>query len=476
MNKNSLLTILLSLIINLNTFCQTGGNQNRSITGVFIGKSFGEFANTVSNITPYTFYYIEEDVKDLKVNLQLEDSNIREVLYIIFEKTDLKFSIDNENRVFITKGTPLNLRLSSSFFIQTDSIDNGLKIKDIDRSYSRNKLYVIGESHNQIDTVEISGSVFGYDTGNSIPGAVIYDQSRTISTITNSYGEFSIKLPSGRNTLFIQNLGGVTERRLVQLYNSGRLDLEIEENIISMDEFLLMSERNANIGRTEMGVQNLNISSIKKIPAVLGEVDIIRGVLSLPGVQTVGEASVGFNVRGGGADQNLILYNHSTIYNPSHLFGMFSAFNSDVITDVDLYKAGLPAEYGGRLSSLLRVSGTYGNKEKIKVNGGIGLLTGRLSIDGPIGKNTTFAIGLRSTYSDWLLNFLEENTSFSNGRANFHDFNFNLAHNINDKHSLRLNAYRSKDGFQFDADTLFSYENLNYNASWVYSAIPILNN
>ncbi len=467
MNRFFLVFISVVFLTQL-SYAQQSSQQDRTITGTFIGKSFSEFAETVSASTPYIFYFDQEELIEIKVNLALDKSPLREVLSTIFERTDFKYSIDSKDQVFISKGRALNVRLSTSFFLENSQVSSSGGLIDGDRTFTRNRLYVIGESNGNSGTATLKGKVVGYDTGNTVPGAVIYEQSRTYSTSTDVNGEFSLTLPKGRHTIFIQNLGGFIEQRQVQLNTDGRLDLMIEENIISMDEFLLMAEKNLNIGRTEMGIQKLDMSSIKKIPAVLGEVDVIRGVLSLPGVQTVGEASVGFNVRGGAADQNLILYNHSTVYNPSHLFGLFSAFNADLVSGVDLYKAGVPAQYGGRLSSVLNVNGTYGNSEKIKVNGGIGLLTGRLSVDGPIGDKTTFAVGLRSTYSDWLLNLLEENTSFSNGRANFYDFNFNLAHQLSDKHVIKLNAYSSRDSFQFDADTIFNYENLNYNGSWTY--------
>lgn len=166
-------------------------------------------------------------------------------------------------------------------------------------------------------------------------------------------------------------------------------------------EVTVTSEKSANIERPEMGLESITVTSMKKIPAVLGEVDVLKAILTLPGVKTVGKASVGFNVRGGAADQNLILFNNATIYNPSHLFGLFSAFNSDMIESVDLYKAGIPVEYGGRLSSVLDVKAKYGNKEKIEGGGGIGPMTSRLYLEDPLGEKITFAMGGRTTYSNW---------------------------------------------------------------------------
>jgi hypothetical protein len=180
--------------------------------------------------------------------------------------------------------------------------------------------------------------------------------------------------------------------------------VELEDYVASLKAVVVTTERRSNVRGTQMGVDRLNIRNIKQVPTVLGESDILRVVLTLPGVTSVGEASTGFNVRGGSADQNLILLNDATIYNPSHLFGFFSAFNTDVVKGVELYKSAIPEKYGGRLSSVLDVSTRDGNSKKLSGTGGIGLLTSRLALEGPINKEkTTFILGGRTTYSDWLL-------------------------------------------------------------------------
>src|SRR5690606_10154876 len=227
-------------------------------------------------------------------------------------------------------------------------------------------------------------------------------------------------------------------------------------------------EKSANIERPTMGIESISVQTLKKIPAVLGEVDVIKGILALPGVKTVGEASAGFNVRGGAADQNLILFNQATIYNPTHLFGLFSAFNPDMVEGVALYKAGIPVQFGGRLSSVLDIKAKFGEKEKFSGGGGLGLMTGRLYLHGPINKKTTFALGGRSTYSNWLLGFLDEDSDFRNSRASFHDINLNLKHQINENNELKFFSYLSQDSFRLDSDTTFSYQNKNINLSWLH--------
>ncbi|MFC0264286.1 TonB-dependent receptor [Fontibacter flavus] len=470
MKIKSVLFFLFFCIYSMHGISQTESPKDEKISGLYPGITFNRFAQLIENSHGYTFYFIQEDIQDIQVNISAKDNTLTQVLSSIFENTDLKFSIDHRKRVFITKNSALDLNLSPSFFEASGSTSEErgtARMSDVEREYSRNKLYVIGSNTNQKE-VRLQGKITGLETGNPVFGAVIFERVNYTRAIANENGEYDITLPVGRHTLFIQNLGGFIEQRQVNLQGNGILDIAIEENIISLSEVTVNSERMSNISRPEMGVQKLNIQSMKKIPAVLGEVDIIRSILTLPGVQTVGEASVGFNVRGGAADQNLILFNHATIFNPSHLFGLFSAFNPDMVESVELYKAGIPVKFGGRLSSVLDVQGKYGNKEKIKVSGGIGLLTGRMTIEGPIGENTSFILGGRSTYSNWLLNLLEENTDFKNGRAAFYDLNFSLAHQINNKNNLRLNIYNSSDNFRFDRDTTFNYQNQNFNLGWTH--------
>jgi hypothetical protein len=202
------------------------------------------------------------------------------------------------------------------------------------------------------------------------------------------------------------------------------------------------------------------------VPTAFGETDILRVVLTLPGVKSVGEGSTGMNVRGGSTDQNLIQLNDATIYNPSHLFGFFSAFNPDVLKSVELYKSAIPARYGGRLSSVLEVTSREGNKKQFSGAGGIGLLTSRLTLEGPIIKDkTSILIGGRSTYSDWLLKQLPSK-SFNNSEASFYDLNAHISHEIDGKNSVYATGYMSKDRFKLAADTLFRFQNQNASLKW----------
>jgi hypothetical protein len=220
-----------------------------------------------------------------------------------------------------------------------------------------------------------------------------------------------------------------------------------------------------NLKSTQMGVQNIDIKAIRQVPVVFGEADVLRVVMSLPGVKTVGEASTGLNVRGGSTDQNLILFNDATIYNPSHFFGMFSAFNPDMVKEVTLYKGNIPARYGGRLASVLEIAGKEGNTKNITGSAGLGPVTSRITIEGPLIKDkSSFIAGVRSTYANWLLKLLPQ--EYENSKAAFSDFNLTLKHSFDNTSELLVTGYLSHDRFSLNRDTVFKYSNRNLSIKW----------
>jgi hypothetical protein len=201
------------------------------------------------------------------------------------------------------------------------------------------------------------------------------------------------------------------------------------------------------------------------VPSLFGEADVLRVITTLPGVKTVGEASTGFNVRGGSADQNLILFNDATIYNPSHFFGMFSAFNPELIKDIELYKSSIPAKFGGRLASVLDITSREGNKRNFTGSAGIGIITSRVNLEGPITKDrTSFIFGGRTTYANWLLSLLPK--EYKNSQASFQDFNLGISHRIDSFNNIYVSAYFSNDRFSLNSDTLYGYSNRNLNVKW----------
>ena len=329
-----------------------------------------------------------------------------------------------------------------------------------------NKVYVIGEGKETKGQPTISGKVTDAETGEPIPGVVIYDENTRTYARSDSRGRYKITLPAGDNVL---NFSEPTKEELhlmVSLRGSGALDVRLPDKIEMLKGAIISAESMAKHRTPAMGIEKVSMKTVAKIPSAFGEGDVLKAVMTLPGVQSVGEASGGFNVRGGSEDQNLILFNEGTIYHPNHLFGLFSAFNPDIVDQVELYKSSIPAEFGGRISSVLNVTSKEGNREKLKATLGIGLLTSRFEIDGPIGKKTTFILGGRTTYSDWALNQLPKSSSYSGGSAGFSDLNLGLTHRFDEQNTLKAYAYWARDRFSFQKDTTFRYGNLNAALIW----------
>lgn len=437
------------------------------ISGFFPGVPFERFMEKVQEETKYRFYFKQSDISELTVNLTADNSKLEEVLSQIFLNTYLKFTIAQSGEVYISKGQKLSVDFPEDFFSQSGQ-NTGSGEPGQQDEFVRNRRYTVGVPSGGTAVAKIQGQILSLENGNPIEGAIVYEKLSQVQTITDQDGRYSLTLSKGNQTILVQNIGGYTEQRLIDLQGDGELNMSIGEGVFSLSEVVVRSGALSNVSRPEMGVQSMTVQQMRKLPAVMGEVDIFKGLLTMPGVNTAGEASVGFNVRGGAADQNLILFDQNTLFNPSHLFGFFSAVNSDMVQGVELYKAGIPASLGGRLSSVLQVTPKTGRTDKIGGSGGIGPLTSRLSLDGPIGKNTTFIVGARMTYSDWLLDYLEENADLGASRAFFADFNGTIEHRLNDKNTLRFSGYYSQDEFQFDPDTVYSYSNQNFALSWTH--------
>ena len=460
----------LLLILLLSFFAEVKAQTNTTkVSGMFLGMSFERFAERLESETDFRFYYKKDDVKDLQVNLQASDIEIRLVLDQVFAESGLSYSIDSEKRIWVSKGQKIQIEFPQDYFqVQERQEDNLAKAGDSLSAFDKNKRFVIGKSADnpQSKTATLSGVVTSIESGKPMNGAIVLEKVNYSQVATDQNGNYKLVLPKGRHTIWVQNIGGFQEQRQIDLKGDGVLNMSIEETILSLDEVVVSSGALSNVNKLDMGVQSISIAEVKRLPAVMGEVDVLKGILIMPGVNTVGEATSGFNVRGGAADQNLILYGNSTIFNPTHAFGFFSAFNSDMVNGVELYKGSIPVNYGGRLSSVLQVDPKFGKNDKIGGSGGIGILTSRLSMEGPIGEKTTFTLGGRTTYSDWALDLLDDEADLNDSKITFYDINANIQHNLNERNTLELTAYLSQDDFRFDPDTTYSYQNLNVALGW----------
>ena len=313
----------------------------------------------------------------------------------------------------------------------------------------------------------ISGYITDYESGETLIGATALVKELGNGAVSNEYGFYSISVPEGSYTLEFSYIGFDNIIKSVSLSANYKLDIELGEMKNELAEVVVTAkEEDSNVREVSMSVNKLDITTIKSMPTLLGEVEIIRSLQLLPGVNSVGEGATGFNVRGGSIDQNLILLDEAPVYNSSHLFGFFSVFNPDAVKDVKLYKGGIPSRYGGRLSSILDVRMKEGNKKKLNINGGVGFIFSRLSVEAPIIKDkSSLIVAARISYIDVLAKpFLSE--SLNGSELNFYDLTLKTNYDINDKNRLFISGYFGRDNFGFGDQAGFNWGNKTGTIRW----------
>jgi len=311
----------------------------------------------------------------------------------------------------------------------------------------------------------ISGTITDANSNETLIGVNVTIPELKTGVTTNEYGFYSLTLPKGIYKIQITYLGYQTINETINLNQNTKNNFRLINNETVLQEVVIIDNSNkATIRKPEMSVNKLSISSIKRMPVVFGEVDIIKSLLLLPGVSNAGEGASGFNVRGGGADQNLILLDEATIFNSSHVFGFFSVFNPDAIKDLKLYKGGIPARYGGRASSVLDIYQKDGSSKGFHVNGGIGLITSKILAEGPIVKDRgSFLIGARTSYAHL---FLKLSKDQKNNSAYFYDLNTKLSYKLNPNNNLYLSGYFGRDIFSLNKSFTNTYGNATLNLRW----------
>jgi hypothetical protein len=450
------------------------------ISGEFNRIKFPEFVKRIESQAHYYFYYQPEALDTLTVNVRVNAQPVTEVLRLVLQKTPFHYAVDDKQRIYITQTTAIQPNLPDSFFsaiplatatkqeVQAD--EPGAKA--LTGSTSERKLYEIGNQRQSQSSsrVTLAGHIRELKSGEPVIGAAVFVEApTTVGTTTDQFGYYALTLPAGRYELKVRGIGIKNTRRQVQLRTDGKLEIDVEEDITPLKEVIIEAEKDKNVAGMQMGLEKLDIKTMRQVPTAFGETDILRVVLTLPGVKSVGEGSTGMNVRGGATDQNLILFNDATIYNPAHLFGFFSAFNPDILKTVELYKSAVPAKYGGRLSSVLDIATRDGNKKKFSGAGGIGLMTSRLTLEGPLVKDkSAFIIAGRTSYSDWILHQIP-NKTYQESSASFYDLNAHISHELNDRNTIYATGYISHDRFKLASDTVYEYLNQNASVKWQHS-------
>lgn len=462
-----------TLLFALCSFClEASGQTDERIRGNFSQYTFEQFVKEIESKTTYHFYYRGSDIDSLEVNLGQKNETVDNLLKEMFAGGDMHYAIDPARNIFITKDTEVFTQL---FYDPSSTIENiGARsvITQLEDLNNKNKapndnLIEIGARTSMTGNATLAGYIRNGTTGESVIGASVLVGKTGI--MTDRFGYYTLTLPKGRYEIEVKSIGLKSTKRLIMLNANGKLDVELFEEITALKEIVVTSGRDMNVQGVQMGLEKFDSKMMRQVPVALGEYDVIKVLLTLPGVQTVGEGASGFNVRGGATNQNLVLFNDAVIYNPSHLFGFFSSFNPDAVKTVELYKSGIPAEFGGRLSSILQVNSPEGNKKKFSGSGGISPVAGRLTLEGPIFKDkTSFLVGARSTYSDWLLKRIPSET-IKNSGASFYDVNASITHQINDNNTLYLTGYISSDHFKLNSDTIYRYANKTATLKWKHT-------
>ncbi|MBI1770750.1 MAG: TonB-dependent receptor [Bacteroidetes bacterium] len=413
------------------------------------GKSLVQYFQELERKHSIRFYFVENWIDKVFFEESFENKTLRIGLDELFAGTDLTWMEIDPRMVVIIKDPSQELQRNRIVSLAQR------EQKKIDR-------LIIGKynGQNAKGQVTLVGKVVEAKLNAALAGVSVYATDLQIGTITNNDGKYELRLPAGPHILNFSHVNYEDRVTDLEIYENGKLDVTLEEVPTVLDEFIVTNQNSRNFLTNNLGLTMLTIAAIKKAPAMFGEVDLIKQIQALPGVTTVGEAASGFNVRGGSADQNLILYDGLPVFNSSHVFGFFSTFNAEAIRDAAFYKGGIPAEFGGRTSSVLDIRSKEGSYEKWQGSAGIGVVSSNILAQGPIVKDKTSIIAsVRTTYSDWVINTVRSNyINLDKSKVSFYDGSVKLTHLFSQKTKLTLSSYVSHDQFRLRGDTTFRWD------------------
>lgn len=437
----------LCLTLGLLCFCHfLSGQESKSTTNDTLKYlNFEKFISLFEEKHQVRFYFDSERLQRKRINSDVLNLPFNQALGRI-EK--------------ITGYSSVKKNTSSYILLPYESISQGQTTQNF---------VTIGNplDYGKYSSAIIEGKILDGKTGDPLVGAVVSNEKLKINVNTDKAGNFSMRLPVGDHELKVQYFGYEESSSKIKVYGNGKLSLEVFEKSISLDEVIVRAEMDQNsVMRNQMSMVRIDAKTIKELPVTMGETDIIKSITLMPGVQSAGEFGTGFNVRGGSADQNLVLIEDLPVFNPSHVFGLISIVNSDDVANVTLLKAGIPSQYGERASSVLDIKMGGTSTDKFSGKGGIGLINSRLNFKVPIfKKKVVLSFGGRSSYSDWLLKRLRD-VDLRNSSAKFYDLNAMLVISPNSSNRISFFGYLSDDDFKFSTTTKYGYENLMGGARW----------
>jgi hypothetical protein len=477
-HKTSLLLLALLFVFHLN------GQDKYKIPFIYKNLSFREFVTKTESLYPVKFYYRDSWVTGLRLSDYPGCQSLTCILDNLFRGNQIKYFTDDAGNFVLTGNFTLKDMNDTGESDPRVSPMNDRLFTSVTTRENDSLNLVIGNpaDRNKPGSVVVSGYITDGTTKEPVAGANVYVQKASEGTIANGSGYYKMTLPRGMYRIKFSFIGMIEKEINMNLCGTGQLNVELFPGIVTLNEVIVSTQRNNLLNRFEVGAEKINIMTVNELPTSMGESDIMKSLILIPGVKSVGEGSAGFNVRGGSADQNLILLYGAPIYNSSHFFGFFSAVNSDIIKDVTLYKGGIPSRYGGRISSVLEIESKEGNRKEFNGNAGISPITTRIMIEGPLIKDTlTYMLTGRTTYSNWIFGMLKD-TSLHNSRASFYDLNGKLTYTLNKNNKINLSSYISNDRFHFTSNTFYNYTNHILALKWqhfytgnLYSSIAVNN-
>ncbi|MBC8004801.1 MAG: TonB-dependent receptor [Verrucomicrobia bacterium] len=424
--------------------------QEKKISGTYQNTPLRSFLDDLEKNEKIRTFYKNQWIDTVTINYSFSGRPLVQVLNKLFEGSRLKYVIFQGDALIVYPRSFEQRNLTT----RTDL-----------------NLLLIGDPLNEgrYKRAVLKGKIMDGKTGESIPGASVYSLQAKKGVTTNARGDYEIELPTGDHTLQVNFMGYEMNNQYIRLIENGKADFELFDETFNLAEVIVTGDE-AHASRSQMSMIKVNSKLMKELPVLMGEADVIKSITTMPGIQSVGELSSGFNVRGGNTDQNLVLIDGAPVFNTSHLFGFFSMINPDAVRDVTLFKGGIPARYGERVSSVMEVGLKDGNKDRVTLYGGLGIINSRMTLEGPFkkGKNSNFIIGGRSTYSDWLLR-KTRNADFMNSVAHFYDVNAKLSLALGKKNQLEILGYNSFDAFNLNSGSLYNYGNTIGSAAWKYN-------
>ncbi len=440
----TLLLLICAFYGNAQSILQT------KLKGTERGKTLASFLAQFEKDSTVKFFYLPEWIEGITFEQTYEGQTLEAVLSDLFKGTDLDFISMYPKVIVIIKDPAQALNRKSAL---ESAVREQKKIVPLK----------IGESgKTKKSTLLIRGRVTDAKNEESLPQVNIKVGETSVGTISDEKGDYSLSLSPGAHVISYSSLGYEGKVIDLLLYEDGEINLELEKNPTILDEVVIQAQSTQELATSKIGQTQIAMKELSRSPTFLGEADLVKQIQTLPGVTTVGEAASGFNVRGGSVDQNLILYDGLPVFNSAHAFGFLSSFNSDAIRDATFYKGGIPAEFGGRVSSVLDIQSKDGNYEKWNGKAGIGMITSNITLNGPIQKEkSSLSASLRSTYSDWLVNSVR--TDYADLRKStvfFYDATLKYTHKFNTKTKLSVSGYSSNDGFRLVGDSTYRWSNL----------------